>query len=368
MVQEPIEPKEVASEPPNQASEIRRRFLNWRTLLAFLVAIGLVAFAIWRFGVDPRAVWEYMRTANPWLYLLGFLCFYLTFPLRAWRWRLLLQNASAQDLAAPPIPQLPGLTEIIFLSWFANCVVPAKLGDLYRGYLLKQTNDSSFSRTVGTIFAERVLDMLFLFALMIGASLAIFGPQMPETATAKDKLTASAVYGGGGLLVVVAAGALVGLRFFGPTMRRWVPSRFQGLYDRFLEGTLLSFRGRTLPLLLGQTLSIWILESLRFYFVLHSLPQNLSLSFPVVVFIALASSLLTTLPISPAGLGAVEWMFVWILPIFLSKTMSGLVDPANLAGAVAMLDRIINYWSILILGFVVFLVSKKGLRALFQKQ
>ena len=28
-------------------------------------------------------------------------------------------------------------TEIIFLSWLVNCVVPAKLGDVYRAYLLK---------------------------------------------------------------------------------------------------------------------------------------------------------------------------------------------------------------------------------------
>ena len=28
-------------------------------------------------------------------------------------------------------------TEILFLSWFVNCLVPAKLGDLYRAYLLR---------------------------------------------------------------------------------------------------------------------------------------------------------------------------------------------------------------------------------------
>jgi len=136
-----------------------------------------------------------------------------------------------------------------------------------------------------------------------------------------------------------------------------VPARFRGLYDRFLEGTLLSFRWQTLPLLLGQTLVIWLLESLRFYLVLLSLPQRISLGLPVIVFIALSSSLLTTLPITPAGLGAVEAMFVWILPLFLP---AGTADPRNLAGAVAMLDRGINFWSILFLGFIAFLLSKKA--------
>ena len=47
------------------------------------------------------------------------------------------------------------LAQIIYVSWFANCVVPAKLGDAYRGYLLKHNGKVSFSATFGTIFAER---------------------------------------------------------------------------------------------------------------------------------------------------------------------------------------------------------------------
>ena len=49
------------------------------------------------------------------------------------------------------------------LSWFANCIVPAKLGDAYRAYLLKAHAGVSFSKTFGTILAERIIDMLLLF-------------------------------------------------------------------------------------------------------------------------------------------------------------------------------------------------------------
>jgi uncharacterized membrane protein YbhN (UPF0104 family) len=337
---------DTATPEPN----LRRRFFNWRTLLSFAVAAALIVWTLWRLQINPAEVWAYMRQANPFLFALGFLAFYLTFPLRAWRWRLLLENASAGDPEAAPLPRLLDMLEIIYLSWFANCIVPAKLGDLYRGYLLKRTSGASFSRTVGTIFAERVLDMLFLFLLMLAASLAIFGPSIPAGPTA------TLVYGGGIALALTAVAVLLGLRFFGPTIRRGVPMRFRGLYDHFLEGTLLSFRRHNLPLLLGQTALVWVLESLRFYCVLLSLPQQVPVGLPVIVFIALASSLLTTLPITPAGLGAVEAMFVWILPLFLPANT---VDPVNLAGAVAMLDRTISYWSIIMLGFIAFLFSKK---------
>ena len=39
-------------------------------------------------------------------------------------------------------------TEIIFLSWLVNCVVPAKLGDVYRAYLLKINSTASLSPNV----------------------------------------------------------------------------------------------------------------------------------------------------------------------------------------------------------------------------
>lgn len=339
-----------SSEATPPGVDLKRRFLNWRTVLSFAVAIALIVLTVWLGGIDLVRVWDYIRQANPWFYLLGFLAFYATFPLRAWRWRLLLRNAAIGEAEPAPIPRLLDLTEIIFLSWFANCIVPAKLGDLYRGYLLKRTSGASFSRTVGTIFAERVLDMLFLFLLMLAASLATFGPIIPSGAVA------TSVYGVGVLLAVIAVGVILGLRFFGAPLRRLVPARFRGIYDHFLEGTLLSFRWQGLPLLLGQTVLVWVLESVRFYCVLRAFPVEVPLGIPVVVFIALASSLLTTLPISPAGLGAVEGMFGWVVPLFLAMGE----DQARAVGfSLGMLDRTINYWSILILGFIVFLISKK---------
>ncbi|MBN1484533.1 MAG: flippase-like domain-containing protein [Chloroflexia bacterium] len=328
--------------------ELQRRFLNPRTLISFLVAAGLIALVVWQLDVDVEQVWTHMRQANPWLFGLAFLCFYLTFPLRAWRWKLLLEKA--QDETSPPIPSFVDLNEILYLSWFANCVVPAKLGDIYRGYLLNRTSGANLSRTVGTIFAERVLDMLMLFLFLVSASVALFGPRIPNSEASIF------VYGGGLGLALAAVGILLGLRFFGPTLRRWVPERFRDIYDRFLAGTLLSLGRRHLPLILLQSLAVWVLESLRFYFVVRSLPQDLPLGLPVIVFMALVSSLLTTLPLTPAGLGAVEAAFTGFLPFFLSDTV---LDPQNLALAVALLDRLINYWSIVLLGGVLFLVSKK---------
>jgi glycosyltransferase 2 family protein len=70
-----------------------------------------------------------------------------------------------------------------------------------------------------------------------------------------------------------------------------------------------------------------------------------------VIFIALLSSLLTTLPLTPGGVGVVEGAVTVALGLFLN-------DP-TLALSIALLDRLINYWSLVVGGFVLYLVSKR---------
>jgi glycosyltransferase 2 family protein len=119
------------------------------------------------------------------------------------------------------------------------------------------------------------------------------------------------------------------------------------IYGRFEIGALGSIN--KVHLIIAYTLIIWLLEAGRLQFVASSLGLNLSMM--LVIFVALASSLLTALPITPAGLGAVEFAMIEILALF------G-VD-RNMAVSVAILDRVISYWSIIPLGYFIFVRSGK---------
>jgi hypothetical protein len=46
---------------------------------------------------------------------------------------------------------------------------PAKLGDVYRAYLLKMNSPASLSRTFGTVFIERILDIFAIAILGLAA-------------------------------------------------------------------------------------------------------------------------------------------------------------------------------------------------------
>jgi hypothetical protein len=93
---------------------------------------------------------------------------------------------------------------------------------------------------------------------------------------------------------------------------------------------------------------VWALEASRFMLVTKSLGVNLG--FEIIIFVVLSASLLTAIPLTPAGLGAVEVSIVFLLGIFGTDVATGT--------SIALLDRLISYWSILITGALVHIFDK----------
>lgn len=325
---------------------------NPRTLISFGLAIAIILFLLRGLNIDLAKTWQYMRGADLWLMLLALLVFYLTFPMRAIRWRLLLDNAGVpvRD-GRKSWASLPALMEYLYLSWFANCIVPAKLGDAYRGYLLKRNGKVSFSATFGTIFAERLLDMLGLFTFLVISGWFVFGTHLPPET--------NLIFISGLVLVVLIITGLACMRWLSPVIRRFLPVRLLLVYESFEAAALSSFRPRILPMLTLLTAAVWLLEGFRLYFVIEALGvEGLHLTLSVIVFVALASSLLTAIPLTPAGLGVVEGAVTAVL-LALPVAAGDHPISRDLAVAVTFLDRTINFWSIVVFGFILYLFSKR---------
>ena len=84
----------------------------------------LLAAALPGFKLDKLP--EYIRDANPWWLLAAVAIYYVGFPIRGWRWAILIRGVGY------PL-KVKDATEMVLISWLVNCVVPAKMGDVYRG-------------------------------------------------------------------------------------------------------------------------------------------------------------------------------------------------------------------------------------------
>lgn len=340
----PAEPEPDEAENFIPAISLKDRLLDIKTLAGFAFSAGLLVFFVLTVKIDFGATFANIFQADPLMLLLAFPVYYFAFYVRGLRWKMLLNNAGFDKESKVKLPSTWGLVEIVYLSAFVNCLVPAKLGDAYRGYLLKKNSNASFSRTLGTIFGERIADVLVLFGLLCLGGLVAFS-------NVESKLSSIyLVFVFGLILVVMIVFGLLALRFWNSWLLRLVPVRLQPIYHRFRQGTVSSFHRKTQLKLYAYTMVIWLCEGARLYFVLQSLHIT-SLDLSVVIFIALAASLLTTLPFTPAGLGAVEGTVVVVLTTFNIEK--------NLASSVAILDRVISYWSIVIFGALLYIFSRK---------
>jgi uncharacterized protein (TIRG00374 family) len=337
-----IEPPTEVEVEDVKAPALAHRFFNLRTLISFVLGFAILAFLATRVQIDVTGILDRVSQANPLLMVAAVLAFYATFPIRALRWRRLLANASRKSTF-----NISELTEIIFLGWFANCIVPAKLGDAYRAYLLKLNASVSFSTTVGTILAERIIDVVVLFLLMLAATGLSFGRALPPQILVLLQVCCA--------LVVLVVVGLLSMRRLRPLIERVLPKRLHPQYRRFERGTLGSFRG--LPVLVALSLAAWGGEVARLYLVTLSLglvgiPQS------VIIFIALASALATTLPLTPAGLGFAESAIVGVFLLAAGAGLAPGVDD-HAAASIALLDRAISYWSLIAVGLVVYPLSKR---------
>lgn len=326
-----------SNEQPSEgfsSSSIARRIVRPQTILSFVLAAAVILIAISRFDLNLTSVATQMSQANLFYISLAFVVYYGSFAVRAARWRSLLGSARVEPAPGHRIPGMPGMIVIFILSWFVNCLVPAKLGDAYRGYLLKQRARTSLSSALGTIFAERLSDVITLAVVLVASGLLVFGRHIPSTVS-------NWMLVGIALGVVLAIGTLVVYRFR-EQLRRLVPHRIRGHYLSLEQGALGSF-GRV-PTLLALTAIIWILEGVRLYFVVLSLEAGFT--FSAALFVALLASLLTVVPVTPAGLGFVEVGVVGVLMLL------GSAEPT--AASIALLDRVVAYWSVIVVGAVLY--------------
>jgi len=317
-----------------------RRLRQPRTILSLLLPIVLLVL-IFRvaLNVEVGELAAGISRADPLLLLAAFVVFYLGFPLRGLRWALLLRG-SGYRLG------VRDATEIIFLSWLVNCLVPAKLGDIYRAYLLKINSTVSLSRTFGTVFIERVLDLFAISVLGLAAGFWSFRTGLPTEI--------QIVFGIGVGVVVLLAVGLLTMRNFGRRILTALPlpASVAELYDRFEEGVF-SVGLRALPRLVVVTGLIWTTEAMRLYLVVQALAlPDVSLGISGAFFVALIGSLLTAVPLSPAGLGIVELGVVGVLTAAYGV-------PLTEATTIALVDRTISVLSIILLGSIAYLVSPK---------
>lgn len=328
----PADQAEAVESTP--APPIASRFISWRTLVSFLVAAAIVAVAVKQGGINWSDTWDHVRHADLRLYVLALLAFVCAMGLRAVRWHWLLRNAGERCGTF-------SLFEIIYASFFVNCVIPAKMGDVYRAFLVRQRENVGASKALGTVIAERLLDLVVLMALLVVTGALTFHNRVPGSLV--PYVIAGALLAAFGISVVVIMATGRGQR----VVRR-LPERISSRYENFRHGTVQSLS--PWPFVTMLTVAVWCLEGTRLGLVVAALDLTSYMHPSQFLLVALVAALLTTVPFTPGGLGLVEAGMVGVL-----ATVADV--PRNAGASITVLDRSISYGSVVIIGFFFFALT-----------
>lgn len=250
---------------------------------------------------------------------------------RGWRWHRILVLSRIPHERADAFWLMP-------VAYMGNTVLPLRGGEVLRISLLASRANARVREVLGTVIAERILDVATL--AVVFAVLTLSGVDGAPT----GKIAAYIAVG----LVVVAAGGLVGYLW----LRR--RGRFDALADRIRPYASASklFAHRSGIPLAGMSGVIWLLEGTTVMFVGRALGIHLGLLAALLTNVI--ASLASAIPAGPGFAGTYDGGIILAL------------HAANVKGGFAtgfdLLVRAVVFVPVTIVGLIVLVVRYGGLR------
>jgi len=279
---------------------------NLRLVIGVLISAVFIWLALR--GLHLPDVWVSLRSADYIWLIPSIAVYFLAVWARTWRWDYLLR----------PMKQIPlrRLFPVVVIGYMGNNVYPFRAGELLRAFVLRQQEDVSMSSSLATIVVERVFDGLVMLLFVFVA--LPFAP-LPSDTIRMVVIGGSVVFLGA--LLVFFAVAAVPQRFM--TLTEWfanrlLPERFRvpiiDFAARFIVGLAALRSGRGLVMIFLTSVVIWLLETVKYWFVMHAF--DFSVSFFALMLMNGVVNLATTLPSAPGYIGTFDGPGIAVLTLY----------------------------------------------------
>ena len=140
--------------------------MNWKSWIGFAISFFFLYLAFRR--IDYRLLFESLRDAN-YFYLIPIIAIiFINMALRALRWGYLLR----------PIKKIafPNLFAGVIIGFMANNVLPARMGEIVRAYIIGRSERISKSSSFATVVVERLFDGFTVLGLLLAVMVFITFP------------------------------------------------------------------------------------------------------------------------------------------------------------------------------------------------
>ena len=294
-------------------------------IILFAVVVYVIMGVYANFGNLLSAFEKFNWLFLPLMLILVTLAYFVRFI----KWNFFLRNV---DVHLPLKENL-----FVFFSGLSMTITPAKAGEIWKGWLIREINGENLSKTVPVVIVDRVTDVIGLIIL---------------------SLTGILYYKSGiyvlVILLILFAAFIVAIK--SETISNRLISILEtraGRYSGDIKDMHQTFKKSiTSKYLVGMSLIAvvaWFLECLSIYFVIQGFGQSISLV--LSVFLYSFASIVGAISLIPGGLGVAEATLSGLLVVFGFSS--------SIAVGAALIIRLGTLWYGAILGFLVYMILKK---------
>ena len=273
-------------------------------LIPTLIAAGIIGYMLYRVWGDLLIALEHII---PVYLLIGVLICLCAWWLRGWRYHYILQSLNYQV-------KVVVAAACVFVSQTVNLVVPARLGDIVRIFILKHDYNTTYSEGISSIVVERVFD-IFTVALLGALSLP-FVLNVPSWFSTAIVIPLIACFIFFAFLIFV--GKLT-------TQNKYI-SLILMMLDEIRRASLSL---RSIVVLGASSIVIWLLDILVCVAVVTMFEQQIP--FAVIVLAIVIGNIIKAVPITPGGIGTYELV------------VAATFEIAGVAPAIAFLIAVIDH-------------------------
>jgi uncharacterized protein (TIRG00374 family) len=274
-----------------------------RTAIGFLFSALLLWWTLR--DVELGAVWEVLRNANGVLFALCTVAGTAIVPIRARKWRPILE---------PAVGSLPfgPLWRSTAIGVMMNNVFPLRAGEFARAFALtREAPRVTMTTALGSLAVDRIFDALVVFLLMFAAML---DPRFPDGAMVAGRRMSDVAIGG-----VTLVGTALTVCYMVVLRPSWVTGLVSGMAARVLPkqrdlivgfvelavGSLAVLRDtRRFAALFGWTVLHWLTHALALY--LGFLAVGVDVPLSAALFLQGVIAIGVAVPSSPGFFGVFE--------------------------------------------------------------
>lgn len=292
-------------------------------IFAVIVYLLMGIYADWRTLIS--AVKSFKWIYFPLMIILTTIAYFIRF----YKWNFFLKTVAVNLKIKDNL--------FVFFSGLGMIITPAKVGEIWKGWLIKDINGENLSKTVPVVVVDRFTDLIGLIILSLLGIL---------------------YYKEGVYILITIFFIFAG--FFAAVRSKWISNKIisllekrAGKYSKDIKTMHQTFEKTMAPkrLVFMSFISTfaWFFECLALYYVITGFSQSINIILSTFVFSF--ASLAGAVSMIPGGIGVAEGTIAGLLQYF------GL-NPAVSIGA-AIIIRFGTLWYGAILGFTVYLLFKK---------